>query len=344
MGHQMPMDGYGYGTIKIAAALARGQGSGDRDQGTGDPWDVIDMCTPGGAYNLGDGRSWWLDGQVVALCMPDWLPRIDAGAGLISYTMFEATKLPAGWAAEINRYAQALIVPCQWNAEVFRDNGVTVPIQVAKWGVDPADYPTRGHGDTVTRGQPYTFLWSGTPDRRKGYDLAYRCFWQAFGHDPEVRLVMHFRHRPHGLTGARDPNVKVVVGMFDRPTLRSMLRRADAYVFPSRGEGWGSPPREAASMGLPVIATNHGGLAEEIEHWALPLRVAGTSPADYGCAEWDDLGEWAEPDPEHLVALYRWCFEHQDEAAAGGLAAAQWLQANAGWERTARRVAEVAEM
>lgn len=329
MGHQMPMDGYGYGTIKIAEQL--------RPAG----WEVIDMCTAHGAYDLGDGRSWWLDGQVVALCMPDWLPRIDASDGVIAYTMFEATKLPAGWAAEINRYARALIVPCQWNVDVFRENGVTVPIHVAKWGVDAEDYPLSRKGAKTQRG-PYTFLWSGTPDRRKGYDLAYRCFFQAFGHDPDVRLVMHFRRRPLGLTGVRDPNVKIIEGMFDRPVLRSMLRRADAYVFPSRGEGWGSPPREAAATGLPVIATNYGGLADEIEHWALPLRVAGFSPADYGCAEWDDLGEWAEPDPEHLIELMRWCVEHRDEAAAGGRAAAEWLQANAGWERTARRVAEVA--
>jgi glycosyltransferase involved in cell wall biosynthesis len=332
MGHQMPMDGYGYGTIKIGEHL-RAAG-----------WDVIDMCTPRGAYDLGDGRSWWLDGRVVALCMPDWLPRIDARDGLIAFTMFEATKLPPGWAAELNRYAQAVIVPCAWNVEVFRENGVRVPIYVARWGVDPVDYPLtepRRHGDTET---PYTFLWSGTPDRRKGYDLAYRCFWRAFGHRPDVRLVLHFRKRPPGVRGVRDPNVTIVEGMFDRPVLRSMLRRADVYVFPSRGEGWGSPPREAASMGLPVIATNHGGLAEEIEHWALPLRVAGFSTAEYGCDAWEDLGEWAEPDPEHLVELFRWCFEHQDEAAAFGRAAGQWLQANAGWERTAKRVAEVVDL
>lgn len=34
---------------------------------------------------------------------------------------------------------------------------------------------------------------------------------------------------------------------------------ADAFVLPSRGEGWGRPHVEAMSMGLPVIATNWSG-------------------------------------------------------------------------------------
>jgi glycosyltransferase involved in cell wall biosynthesis len=348
MGFMTPLDGYGYGTQKIAQRLPA------------DWWEVVDMRLPAGATDPAaaavDERVWWLDGDVVALCQPDWLPNIDAGGGLISYTMFEATGLPAGWANKINRYCRALIVPCAWNAEVFRDNGVLIPIHVVKWGVDPVDYPlvdgragrtqrcyatASAPTDPPLQVRPYTFLWSGTPDKRKGYDLAYRCFFQAFGHNPNVRLVLHFRKRPIGVNGVLDPNVRMVTGMFDLPTLRSMLRRADAFVFPSRGEGWGLPPREAAATGLPVIATNYGGLAEDIHEWALPLRVAGASQADFAQYEWGEVGEWAEPDPEHLVELYRWCYENQDEAAAFGQTAAGWLAENAGWERTARGVANV---
>ena len=151
MGFHMPLDGYGYGTIKIAEALLRHGDTGTG--GHGEPWNVIDMrAADGSGMGARDNRTWWLAGRAVALCMPDWLPQIDAEDGVVAYTMFEATKLPPGWAAEINRYARALIVPCAWNVEVFRANGVTVPIRVVKWGVDAADYPTRGHGDGATRG------------------------------------------------------------------------------------------------------------------------------------------------------------------------------------------------
>lgn len=326
MGFMMPKDGYGYGTIKIAERLAS-------------RYDLIDMTAHGGGLGCKEERQWWLDGKAVALCTPDWLARIDAADGLISYTMFEATKLPEGWADKINQHSDRLLVPCQWCAEMFHDNGVHVPIDVVKWGIDPEDYwpLERLHGS-----RPYTFLWSGTPDLRKGYDVAYRAFYRAFGHHMGVRLVMHFRHKPPGLAGASDPNVTVVAGMFDRPVLRSMLARADAFVFPSRGEGWGSPPREAAATGLPVIATDWGGLAEEIEQWAYPLNVTGRmSPAVYGF--WDDIGEWAEPDVDHLTELMRWCYEHQSEAAAFGQQAARWLAKEATWDRTAQRLIEIVE-
>jgi len=324
MGFLMPADGYGYATIKIAELLRTGYAG----------WQVIDMRSPDGTFNTDDGREWWLAGRVVALCTPEWLERIDAEDGLISYTMCESTRLYEDWVRTINQYAQALIVPCAWNAEVFRENGVTRPIHVVPLGVDGKEYPLRPSPQFARK--PYTFVWSGTPDRRKGYDLAYRCFWEAFGHNPDVRLVMHFRKRPPGLNGARDPNVKIIAGLLDQPALHSMLTRADAFVFPARGEGWGMPPREAAAVGLPVIATQWGGLAEGIEQWALPLRVAKMSPAEDG---W--LGEWAEPDSEHLVALLRWCYEHQQEAAVLGQRAAGWLRENGSWEQTAEGVNRV---
>lgn len=37
---------------------------------------------------------------------------------------------------------------------------------------------------------------------------------------------------------------------------------ADAFVLPSRGEGWGRPHTEAMAMELPVITTNWSGPTE----------------------------------------------------------------------------------
>jgi hypothetical protein len=162
----------------------------------------------------------------------------------------------------------------------------------------------------------------------------------AFGDSQDVRLVLHFRELPKGLQGCNDGNVELIVGRFFRPRLRRMLQDADCFVFPSRGEGWGLPPREAAATGLPAIATHHGGLAEEIDHWALPLRTTGTSPADYGF--WDeDIGEWAEPDVGACADLLRWCVERPVTARMAGDAAAYWLATYGTWDRTAAGILDV---
>jgi glycosyltransferase involved in cell wall biosynthesis len=43
--------------------------------------------------------------------------------------------------------------------------------------------------------------------------------------------------------------------------VRDLLASADAFVLPTRGEGWGLPIAEAMAMELPVLVTNYSGPA-----------------------------------------------------------------------------------
>jgi len=334
MGFLLPADGYGIAGQKVGRLLAaRG-------------WSVVDMMSALESFDGTQDPHWDVAGSTVAMCTAEWLRYMSAPDGITLYTMFESSRLPAGHVELMNEKARAVIVPCDWCAEVFRANGVTTPISVAGLGVDGADFPVieRCGAQNDRRDRPYTFLWSGTPDQRKGWDVAYTAFWQAFQGDTDVRMIMHFRTLPKGIKGCGDTNVELVEGRLSDAEWLALLARADAFVFPSRGEGWGQPPREAAMTGLPVMATNWSGLAAGIEHWALPLRVTRWSPAEFGFWGDDDLGEWAEPEPEHLVALMRWCVEHPKQAAQRGQAAAAWLRENATWERTARAVADTCQV
>lgn len=325
-GFHLPRDGYGYATIKIGEAL----------KAIGAPVDVVDLGKPRLDAQGVPLATWTTNAPTVVLCTPDWLPNIDTnGHPLIAHTMFEATRLPEGWVEKLNRYADRVIVPCAWNVDVFRDNGVTRPIDVVKWGVDPVDYPLLER--TRTADLPYTFLWSGTPDLRKGWDVTYKAFRRAFGDREDVRLIMHFRQLPQGVNGIRDGNVMLVVGLLGRPVLRQMLQIADCFVFPSRGEGWGLPPREAASTGLPVIATDAHGLAED--NWSVRLGTVGMSPADYG--PWGDVGEWFEPDGDQLVDELRWAVAHREAMVNFGVLTSAWMHLEATWERTARGILEI---
>jgi hypothetical protein len=47
-------------------------------------------------------------------------------------------------------------------------------------------------------------------------------------------------------------------------------------------------------------------------------------------------GRWAEPDPEHLRALMRWCLDHRGEARAMGLRAAARVRRAFTWDRPAQ--------
>ena len=128
MGFHIPQDGYGYGTLQIATELRR------IDSGV----KITDMATHG-EWGQPDERVWALPGAAVALCLPDWYPDIVCER-LIGYTMFEASQIPRGWAKIINHFCERLLVPCEWNREVFTANGVDVPIELAPWGINPDDY------------------------------------------------------------------------------------------------------------------------------------------------------------------------------------------------------------
>ncbi len=318
LGYHDPLDGYGYATINLAQELKR-----LRPDVT-----IVDMR----ANEEEEPREWRAEGTALALCTPDWLPNIHADR-IVIHTMFEADKLPPGWVEKINTYAARVVVPCDWCRRIFALDGVRVPIDIAPWGINFSDYYYLDRSDHLNR--PYTFLWSGTPDLRKGWDIAYRAFDRAFRGNRDVRLRLHFRD-PMPLTMRfTDPNVEMALGHYDRPALRAMLQQADCFIFPSRGEGWGLPPREAAATGLPVIATDYGGLSVEIEHWAIPIGVVGTSPAGYGW--WPNgIGEWVEPSLVQLAAEMRRCYEECSDMALFGQLCALWLRSNTPWERTAR--------
>lgn len=278
------------------------------------------------------GGPWKIKGSVVAMFNPFWLPYLEADQ-VILYTMFEGTQLPEGWAASINMRVDECIVPCRWCADVFAANGVRTPIRVVKLGVDTSDYPLMDRRD---HDAPYTFLWTGTPDYRKGWDIAYQAFFAAFGWREDVRLIIHMRQPMPFPMKFRDPNVEPLVGQLSQSEWLALLRRADCFVFPSRGEGWGLPPREAAATGLPVLVTRWSGTAEDVDRWGIPIEVGNFAPAQFGF--YDGVGQWAEPDQVQLAECMKWCVEHTQEAADIGRDAAAWLAHHATWRATAHEL------
>ena len=201
-------------------------------------------------------------------------------------------------------------------------------------GVDVGDWPRI---ERSGRGEPYRFLWNGFHDGRKGFARTYKAFWEAFEGSPEVELVLHFREFRPMEPNFADVNVREVAGYQSQPILQRMLAEADCYVFPSSGEGWGLPPREAAATGLPVIATDYSGLAEDIEQWALPLRVCKEVEASFVGFE-DERFAAAEVCTRDLATLMRWCFEHQEEAAEMGRQASEWIREHGTWEHSVEKL------
>jgi len=96
----------------------------------------------------------------------------------------------------------------------------------------------------------------------------------------------------------------------------SVYYGADAFVLPSRGEGWGRPHVEAMAMELPVIATHWSGPEQYMtENNSYPLSIEGLELVGSGAFR---EHMWAKPSVKHLQQLMREVFTSREEAREKG--------------------------
>lgn len=117
-----------------------------------------------------------------------------------------------------------------------------------------------------------------------------------------------------------DANVRILRGEWSKRSLLKLYAAADCFLWPSLGEGWGYPPREAAATGLPVITCAHTGQADAGE-WAYVIpHEEDRIPALF--RHWGgQCGYFPLPDVDALAERMRWVYDNREEAAAFGLAA-----------------------
>lgn len=265
------------------------------------------------------------DGPAVGVfhAIPDaYQPMPGIGPG-IARMMFETDRIPSHWVEILSRFDRVW-VPSRFNLETFAESGVD-PEKIAvipspidarllageAGPVEPLDIPGR-------RG--FNFLSVLDFQLRKGWDVLVRAFTKAFGPDDDVVLIMKiFSYR--GLSQARirdeicrllgrelPPNVILYFKELAVDEMPRLYAAADAFVLPSRGEGFCRPAAEAMASGLPVIITGWGGqrdfatpeTAYLIDYELGPVPEAGWREVPYYRGHY-----WAEPSVEHLIALMR---------------------------------------
>ena len=89
-------------------------------------------------------------------------------------------------------------------------------------------------------------------------------------------------------------------GLFDERDKPGLYNLADAYVMPSRGEGFGFVFLEAMACGVPVIASKADGGREALLDGKLGLLVDPTNPAELRAAIVETLARGERKVPEGL--------------------------------------------
>jgi glycosyltransferase involved in cell wall biosynthesis len=275
--------------------------------------------------------------NVVSVChmTADSFHRIPGALLHVGRTMCETDRIPAWW-VELCNSMDEIWVPCYFNVETFAASGVIreklvrMPpaIDIERFQSDAQPLPIPGR-------RAFNFLSVFEWSRRKGWDILLRAFAEEFKPNEDVSLLVkvgitggrrveQFREeatnllRQQGHSRGLPVNVTLYQANLAAEQMPGLYRAADAFVLPSRGEGWSRPLMEAMLVGLPCIATRWSGQLDfmnDANSWLVdcdvvpvPEEAAREAPIYRG-------HYWAEPSVPHLRRLMREVFEKR--AAAG---------------------------
>jgi len=127
----------------------------------------------------------------------------------------------------------------------------------ARWGYS-SDHFVIGHAAAFTR--------------EKGQDIALEAALLLAPSFPNARMLLAGDGPERSGLAARASGSVQLPGFLE--DLDEFYAALDLYIMPSRSEGWGLTALRAMAFGLPVIASNVGGLPELVEHgksgWLAP--------------------------------------------------------------------------
>ncbi|MBN3992492.1 MAG: glycosyltransferase [Nostoc sp. NMS2] len=164
-------------------------------------------------------------------------------------------------------FADLIIVPTDLMREIFSRNGLPCDKLIKlPYGIEPLPKIERSQPkDTVN------FGFIGTLSPHKGADLLIQAF-QRLQHSSKAKLIIYgnLSHFPgyskhlQDLAG-NDPNI-FFAGTFPAPQMANVLAEVDFLVVPSRWyENTPLVMHAALQVGLPVIATDLGGMSELVK-------------------------------------------------------------------------------
>lgn len=167
------------------------------------------------------------------------------------------------WIAPIERRglqrADRVIAISRFVAEMARRTLRDVPMDVIHNGIDTVQF--RPGSRERMPGEAFRLLYVGSWMARKGVDLL-PLIMRELGEGFEL-------HYTGGPASRRDkpgmPANMHDIGRLSSDGVIAAMQNTDAFLFPSRSEGFGLAAAEAMACGLPVIATRGSSLPEVVE-------------------------------------------------------------------------------
>lgn len=205
---------------------------------------------------------------------------------VIAYTMFEARRLHPDLVDLLNRYADAVIVPSEFNRESFLRSGVRGPIALCPLGVDVSRFQPEVEPLKIQGLRRFVYGYVGGFAVSKGMRSLVQGFARNFGPDDDATLFLAAKNALNapgkGKWWKRRKRREIAEAVTEwccdvRPRVSShphivlwedvlpdhlmphLYANFDCMGTPSRREGFWLPGLEAAAMNIPIWNLEVGG-------------------------------------------------------------------------------------
>lgn len=243
-----------------------------------------------------------------------WSKYREEGKTNIGYTVWETDSLHYTWPDYINTAVDKVLVPCDWNRDVFVSSGVTVPVYVVPHVVDEFDFNKAENCESLLNvPDKDTFLFYNINQwtERKNPLATIKAYWTAFQKDENVGLVLKtygsnysaperdaikttIKRLKQMIVLPKYPPIYLILDMLSEDEIIALHKRCDCYIALDRAEGWGMSTSTAGAAGNPVISTGYGGVLQYlnsnnsylVDYVLTPVSGMPFSPWYLGSMNW----------------------------------------------------------
>jgi glycosyltransferase involved in cell wall biosynthesis len=289
-----------------------------------------------------------------------WGDKKEPGKTTIGYTIWETTLLHPQWKGYINDNVEMVMVGSEFNIDVFKNSGVTVPIHVVPHGIGADEFDgIEPFNIAGVKDDAYVFYSIFQWTERKHPLAAIKSYWHAFQKEENVALVLK-TYRSSYKEEEKDairttmrrlkavtpmdwyPPVYLILDLLSNDEILGLHARGDCYVSLDRGEGFGLCPFTAGACGNPIMVTNFAGATEYakrdnsylIDYVLTPVFGMPWSPWYRG----DQL--WAEPSLEHAAMTMREIYNDQEGAARKGKLLQKSIYEDFEWKKIGQKIVD----
>jgi hypothetical protein len=283
----------------------------------------------------------------------------DSAVTNICSTIFETDRIPFVWSQIIAQTPKIkeVWVPTEFNKQTFITGGIPEDkLHVVPYGVDAETYSPDVQPLSIKDRPRFLFLSVMDLKECKGYDVLLNAYLQEFSAKDDVALLL--KAYSGGIEDAYKERIRKIIRDFrernkstakllfwgdnvDAQKMIALYRTADAFVLPTRGEGWSMGTIQSMACGVPTIMTDCSGhriYMNETNGLLVKCEKQQIRNIQWLLRDPVQAGhEWWEPDVMDLRRQMRWAYDHPKEMKDLGAKARQdvlqWT-----WKKAAQKL------